>query len=148
VLLVKLEKERVGDGVARAVRREIFERDGEQCTFTDERGNRCPARGDLELDHIVPRACGGTSDAENLRVVCGPHNKLYAEQAFGRAHIESRIHLRQSRLHDPSSPLDVARRALVNLGFRASEVHRALDHALPTGAPPPHLGASSLDVER
>jgi hypothetical protein len=47
--------------------------------------------------------------AADGQVVCGPHNKLYAEQAFGRAHIESRIHLRQSRLHDPSSPLDVAR---------------------------------------
>jgi hypothetical protein len=33
-LLAKLEKERVGDGVPRAVRREVFDRHGEQCTFT------------------------------------------------------------------------------------------------------------------
>ena len=58
-LLTRLEKERVGDGVARAVRREVFDRDGEHCTFTDDCGRRCPARTDLELDHIVPRASGG-----------------------------------------------------------------------------------------
>jgi hypothetical protein len=140
VLLAKLEKERVGDGVTRAVRREVFERDGEQCTFTDDRGNRCPARSDLELDHIVPRARGGSSEADNLRVVCGAHNKLYAEQAFGRAHVESQIHLRQRRSHGPNSPpLDVARRALANLGFRPSDVHRALDCALPDGTPPPPM---------
>jgi hypothetical protein len=76
-LLAKLEKERVGDGVPRAIRREVFERDGEQCTFTDERGNRCRARSDLELDHIVPRARGGADEVVNLRVVCRPHNQLH-----------------------------------------------------------------------
>ena len=102
-----------GDGIPRAVRREVFERDGEQCTFTDDRGNRCPARADLEIDHIVPRARGGTNDAENLRVVCRAHNKLYAEQAFGRAHVEEQIHRRQ-RMSDTrrARRVDVARRAL------------------------------------
>jgi hypothetical protein len=94
-LLTKLEKERVGDGVPRAVRREVFERDGEQCTFTDDEGNRCPARSDLELDHHIPRARGGKNEAPNLRVVCRAHNQLYAEQAFGREHVERQKHLRQ-----------------------------------------------------
>ena len=84
-LLAKLEKERVGDGIPRAVRREVFERDGERCTFTDDRGNRCPARADLEIDHIVPRARGGTNDAENLRVVCRA-----AQQALRRASLRPR----------------------------------------------------------
>jgi hypothetical protein len=105
-LLAKLEKERVGDGVARAVRREVFERDGEQCTFTDEEGNRCPARSDLELDHIIPRARGGKGEAPNLRVVCRAHNQLYAEQAFGREHVERQRHLRQRNAngHGPAPP--------------------------------------------
>jgi hypothetical protein len=134
-LLAKLEKERVGDGVPRAVRREVFERDGEQCTFTNEAGNRCPARSDLELDHIIPRARGGKSEAPNLRVVCHPHNQLYAEQAFGREHVERQRHLRQRRSNDPTR--DVARRALVNLGFRARDVHDALERLLPPHATAP-----------
>jgi hypothetical protein len=129
-LLATLEKERVGDGVPRAVRREVFERDGEQCTFTDERGNRCPARTDLELDHVVPRARGGTNDTGNLRVACRPHNKLYAEQAFGRAHVEEQICRRQR---------DVARSALTNLGFRRSDIERAIARALPPDTPPPPM---------
>jgi HNH endonuclease len=139
-LLAKLEKERVGDGISRSVRREVFERDGEQCTFTDDGGNRCPARADLEVDHIVPRARGGTNDAENLRVVCRAHNKLYAEQAFGRAHVEEQIHRRQRMSEHPASPTaDVARRALENLGFRRSDVKRAIKRLLPHGATPPPM---------
>jgi hypothetical protein len=136
-LLAKLEKERVGEGVPRAVRREVFERDGERCTFKDEQGNRCAARSDLELDHIVPPARGGTHDATNLRVVCGAHNRLYAEQAFGREHVERQIHLRQRRSNEPT--LDIARRALANLGFRSADIQRALGRALPPDTPPPPM---------
>src|SRR5215472_6093757 len=119
-LLAKLEKERLGRAarpnrkvraskvghVPRAVRREVFARDGEQCSFTDAHGNRCPSRTRLELDHIDPRACGGGDDASNLRVVCRSHNRLYAERAFGRDHVERRIHLRRrtSRCPPPSAP--------------------------------------------
>ncbi len=145
-LLAKLEKERVGDGVSRAVRREVFERDGEQCTFADERGSRCPSRTRLELDHIRPRARGGTSDATNLRVVCRAHNQLYAEQTFGREHMDGHLrearrqkHLRQRRSNDPA--LDVARRALANLGFHARDIHDALMRVVPPNAttPPPAM---------
>lgn len=45
----------------------------------------------LELDHIVPRARGGTDDAADLRVVCRMHNLREAERAFGRAYVEERI---------------------------------------------------------
>jgi len=62
LLLGKLEKERLGKTsrtpriqrptkpgrIARATRREIFERDGEQCTFVAEGGARCPSRTLLE----------------------------------------------------------------------------------------------------
>ncbi len=131
-LLAKLEKERVGDGVTRAVRREVFERDGERCTFSDEHGNRCPSRAHLELDHVVPRARGGRSDATNLRVVCRAHNQLYAEQAFGRKHINGQKHLRQRRSVDPT--FEVARRSLASLGFHARDIQRALMRVLPPDA--------------
>jgi 5-methylcytosine-specific restriction endonuclease McrA len=102
LLLAKLEKQRLAKVrracdvrrtstrrgyVSRAVRREVFERDGESCTFVDGRGRRCEARTLLELDHIVPRAEGGPDDASNLTVRCRSHNRLSAEQHFGREHM-------------------------------------------------------------
>ena len=76
--------------VSRRVRREVFERDGEQCTFVDGFGRRCEARAFLEVDHRTPRALGGTDDADNLSVKCRAHNALAAEHAFGRAHVEKK----------------------------------------------------------
>src|SRR5262249_21357793 len=76
--------------ISRPVRREVFDRDGEQCTFVDELGRRCPARAFLELDHRSPRALGGADDAANVRVRCRAHNGLAAERAFGRAHVEKK----------------------------------------------------------
>src|SRR5262249_57347303 len=74
--------------ISRPVRREVFERDGEQCTFVDELGRRCPARTFLELDHRSPRALGGAGDAANVSVKCRRHNALAAERVFGRVHVE------------------------------------------------------------
>ncbi|HEY6559518.1 MAG TPA: HNH endonuclease signature motif containing protein [Polyangiaceae bacterium] len=87
VLLVQLEKTRLGalkqpkpsrtkgavarkssTGIPRAIRREVFERDGEQCTYVAPEGRRCTARAFLELDHIQPRAQGGGDEVQNLRV--------------------------------------------------------------------------------
>ncbi len=70
------------------MRREVFERDGERCTFVDESGRRCESRTWLELDHRVARALGGADDAANLRVRCRAHNRLAAEQLFGRGPME------------------------------------------------------------
>ncbi len=109
VLIARLEKERLGatkrpqkevrpskkKQVARAVRREVFERDGEQCTFADAEGLRCAARTLLELDHVEARALGGADDASNLRVRCRAHNRLHAEEVFGKNYIAERVHLRQ-----------------------------------------------------
>jgi hypothetical protein len=119
-LLAQLEKERLGSRasaagvrppsatppsarttragrVPRAVRRAVFERDGEQCTFTDATGARCPSRTLLELDHIESRALGGSDEASNLRVRCRAHNALHAEEVFGRAHVAAHIHFRHRK---------------------------------------------------
>jgi hypothetical protein len=111
-LLERLERERLGKttranrasptndarcaaGVTTAVRREVFARDGEQCTFVDGEGRRCASRAFLELDHVESRALGGSDDAANLRVLCRAHNGLHAEEVFGRAHVSRRIQHRQ-----------------------------------------------------
>ena len=66
-----------------AVRDAVMLRDGEQCTFVATNGRRCPATLDLHIDHIDPFAFGGTHEPENLRVLCGAHNRRRAEQTFG-----------------------------------------------------------------
>lgn len=77
--------------VSAATRREVFERDGRQCTFVDADGNRCPERGCLELDHIEPAAWKGPAEASNLRVRCRAHNQMHAKDTFGADYVERRI---------------------------------------------------------
>jgi hypothetical protein len=145
LLLEKLEKQRMGKtsrprkprepreqgelaNVSRATRRAVFERDGQRCTFTDAEGHRCPATTWLELDHIEARARGGTNEPGNLRVRCRAHNRLHAEQTFGKDHVERTI--RESRYPRrrgyASESCELAASGLVKMGFRPAEVRRAL----------------------
>lgn len=82
--------------VTNAVRRTVYERDDAQCTFVDDRGQRCPARGFLELDHRKERARGGGDGADNVRVSCQQHNLAHAEKTFGREYVARRIALRRA----------------------------------------------------
>jgi hypothetical protein len=72
------------------VQRAVWERDGGQCTFVSESGQRCPARTRLEFDHVVPVACGGPSTVENVRLLCAGHNQHAAQCAFGAGFMEDR----------------------------------------------------------
>jgi 5-methylcytosine-specific restriction endonuclease McrA len=157
-LLERLEKERLGKSsrptrrivrpakrghIPQAVRREVFERDGEQCTYVDGQGRRCESRTFLELDHVDSRALGGSGEATNVRVRCRSHNHLHAEEVFGKAHVAERIHCRQRKAQRvnaqaPQAPqvpqampeedtIDLVTRGLVNMGFTKTEVRRALD---------------------
>jgi len=109
VLVEKLERERLGKTtrpqktrrpckkgtIARATRREVFARDGFQSTYVDGQGRRCSCRTMLELDHIDPRARGGSDEAWNLRVRCRAHNRLWAEDVFGKEHVARAIENRR-----------------------------------------------------
>jgi hypothetical protein len=57
-------------------RRDVFARDGSAC-------ENCGSTFALEIDHIHPKALGGSSDAENLRVLCRACNQRAAIQVFG-----------------------------------------------------------------
>ena len=46
------------------VKREVWERDGGQCTFVSESGHRCEERKFLEFDHIEAVARGGAAGCE------------------------------------------------------------------------------------
>jgi len=66
------------------VKREVWERDGGQCTFVGENGHRCESRTRLEFDHVEPVAQGGHATVKGLRLRCRAHNQYEAERAFGR----------------------------------------------------------------
>ncbi len=70
------------------VRRQVWKRDGGRCTWAAPDGRRCGSRWQLELDHIEPLLLGGRSTVDNLRLRCRGHNLLYAEQTYGRQHME------------------------------------------------------------
>jgi 5-methylcytosine-specific restriction endonuclease McrA len=65
------------------VKRAVRERDADQCTYTNDAGQRCPARDHLEWDHVLPVALGGTSTIDNVRQRCRAHNQHVADLAFG-----------------------------------------------------------------
>jgi hypothetical protein len=52
--------------------------DGHGCTFVTAQGHRCGSRKFLQLDHVTPFAKGGPNTAENLRWMCGAHNRYRA----------------------------------------------------------------------
>jgi 5-methylcytosine-specific restriction endonuclease McrA len=114
--------------VSSATRRKVFERDGLQCTYVSPDGRRCEAHAFLELDHKEPRALGGESDSENLRVLCRAHNQLAAEQAFGREAIQRARHFGRPKRTPVSFP-ETSRRmhlALTGLGFGAARAREAI----------------------
>jgi hypothetical protein len=76
----------------------VWERDGGQCTFVSEAGQRCPARMRLEFDHVDPVACGGQATVDGIRIRCRAHNQYTAECAFGVGFMETkREEARQAR---------------------------------------------------
>jgi HNH endonuclease len=60
-----------------AVRREVWARDGGQCTFIGlER--RCAERSFLEFHHVIPFAAGGATTEDNQQLRCRAHNAYEA----------------------------------------------------------------------
>lgn len=66
------------------VKRKVWERDQGRCQFPLESGGICGSTRRLEFDHAVPRARGGPSTVENVRLRCRFHNQVEAESTFGR----------------------------------------------------------------
>jgi hypothetical protein len=72
------------------IRREVWERDGGQCTFRDRHGRRCSARERLEFHHGDPFGRGGDHRVANVRLLCAAHNGFQAELDYGAAFMAAR----------------------------------------------------------
>ncbi len=70
-------------GIPAPVRRFVWERDQGQCTFESSGGRRCPERLGLQFHHHDPYGLGGDRSANNVRLLCGPHNLYMAEMDYG-----------------------------------------------------------------
>jgi HNH endonuclease len=73
------------EGIPAHVAREVWLRDGARCQFPTSDGGVCGSTYQCELDHIEPKALGGPSTKENLRVACKPHNLHRAREIYGDA---------------------------------------------------------------
>jgi len=119
-----------GRHIPAEVRRQVAERDGEQCAWVGADGHRCTEAAFLEFDHIRPKALGGSgATAEQVRLLCHRHNQRAAEKSYGvRFMNDAKTRARC----DDTIAADV-RRALVTLGYSKKEaaqsVKEALEHA-------------------
>jgi hypothetical protein len=140
------------------IARQVWERDGSQCTFVDERGRRCSARRFLTLEHRQPFALGGPATVDNICLLCKSHNGHTAREVFGEEHIAKKraereaiaaehsraqpAELRPTRPRNAGHPNkrtepEVYARVfcgLQGLGFRAKEAEAALGKLKTRGA--------------
>jgi hypothetical protein len=69
--------------IPRAVKREVWKRDGGQCAFISATGRRCDERTYLEYHHLQPWAWHGPATVENIALRCRGHNQYEGELIFG-----------------------------------------------------------------
>jgi hypothetical protein len=114
------------------IARQVWERDGGQCTFLDTDGRRCSARRFVTFEHLVPFALGGLPTIENLCLRCKAHNLHAAREVFGAEAIHAKCAERKrgnaSQL-EPTGDDDVVAKvhaALCTMGFREPQARAAL----------------------
>ncbi len=100
------------------VRRSVHARDGEQCAFVSDAGERCTERGFLELDHVVAFARGGEATVPNTRLLCAAHNQYEARRTFGATFLDQRR--AQAELEADAIS------ALRGLGWSSADARRAV----------------------
>ena len=70
--------------ISKSTRMEIQVRDQGQCQFVSPISRKqCQAKHQLQLDHKMPYAKGGSNETQNLQLLCPSHNKLRAIEEFG-----------------------------------------------------------------
>ncbi|MDE0220125.1 MAG: HNH endonuclease [Spirochaetaceae bacterium] len=66
----------IGRAIPARIRRRVWERDQGCCSYEDPvSGRRCASRHLLQVDHIHPYALGGSTELQNLRLLCFAHHR-------------------------------------------------------------------------
>jgi hypothetical protein len=74
--------------IPEATKQEVWKKYNGKCAFVGSNGKRCHSSYNLQYDHYpIPYARGGTSTANNLRLLCAKHNRFTAEKEYGAAHM-------------------------------------------------------------
>jgi hypothetical protein len=73
------------------LKRQVRERDQDQCTFVSDSGRRCSERKSLEIHHIREVARGGQATLDNVCLRCRAHNLFEAECTFGQEFMRGKI---------------------------------------------------------
>lgn len=94
------------DTVTANVKREVWARSGHRCEWPLDAGGVCGSQFQLEIDHVTPRAMGGSSRSENLRILCRPHQLVAARRELG-PWVEQYARKRR-RLARTSAPAELA----------------------------------------
>jgi hypothetical protein len=66
--------------VRKATHQEVWVNWERGCDHILENGERCGSRESLEKDHIIEFSEGGTNVIENLRLLCGAHNRYRSDR--------------------------------------------------------------------
>ena len=67
------------------IKQYVMKRDQRRCTYVCQKTKRrCSSQYFLQIDHIQPFALGGLHSPDNLRLLCGNHNKRQSEKVFGK----------------------------------------------------------------
>jgi hypothetical protein len=85
------------------------------CDHKLQNGERCGSRQNLEKDHIVEFTKGGTNRRENLRLLCGAHNRYRSDQLqkLRREFMERAEHVRTQCLEQLFTEAVQSRAAVV-----------------------------------
>ncbi|MEI8346891.1 MAG: HNH endonuclease signature motif containing protein [Pseudomonadota bacterium] len=68
-----------------AVKRAVLVAANHQCQHVSQiTGKRCQEKSHLQVDHLVPYSFSGSSNKENLRILCRAHNARYAIITMGQ----------------------------------------------------------------
>jgi len=89
MLVEKKAPEKKSAADTRSVKKQVLRRAEGRCEYKDEKSGRvCGSRHQVEVDHIVPKALGGSDDPGNLRCLCKQHNLFEAERKLGKERMD------------------------------------------------------------